>query len=83
MSKEKQEYEVEFRSATWRTYGVWAKSQDEAEELAYDELHHDCDVSKAWGNNADVSRISLDNKELFVDDGTIAIQLPQDNDKSN
>ena len=31
---DKQEYEVEFRSATWRTYVVWAKSQDEAEELA-------------------------------------------------
>ena len=82
MSK-KQEYEVEFRSSTWRTYAVYAKSQNEAEELAYDELHHDCDVSKAWANNADVSMISLDNKEVFCDDGTIAVQLPQDNDKSN
>ena len=71
---DKQEYEVEFSSTTWRTYVVWAKSQDEAEELAYDELHHDCDVSKAWGNNADVSRISLDNKELFCNDGTITIK---------
>ena len=82
MSK-KQEYEVEFRSSTWRTYVVYAKSQHEAEELAYDELHHDCEVSKAWANNADVSMISLDNKEVFVDDGTIAVQLPQYNDKSN
>ncbi|MAH48495.1 hypothetical protein CMI37_21900 [Candidatus Pacearchaeota archaeon] len=71
---DKHEYEVEFRSTTWREYIVWAKSQEEAQELAYDELHHDCDVSKAWGNNADVSRISLDDKELFVDDGTIAVQ---------
>ena len=79
MSK-KQEYEVEFRSSTWRTYVVYAKSQDEAEELAYDELHHDCDVSSAWGNNAEVSRILLDEKELFCDDGTITIQK---DDKSN
>ena len=63
MSK-KQEYEVEFRSSTWRTYVVYAKSQNEAEELAYDELHHDCDVSNAWANNADVSMISLDNNEV-------------------
>ena len=73
MSEEK-EYEVEFRSTTWRVVRLEAKSEEEAEEKAWQNLWDDYDISKAWEENAEVSRISLDNKELFVDDGTIAVE---------
>ena len=76
-------YQVEIKGTTYRTYDIKAESKEKAEELALGAVDEDWEISKAWKRNAEVSRISLDNKELFVDDGTIAIQLPQDNDKSN
>ena len=77
---DKQEYEVEFKSTTWRVVRVEAKSEEEAEEKAWQNLWDDYDISKAWEDNAEVSTIWLDNKEVFCNDGTITIQK---DDKSN
>ena len=54
-------YEVEFRSVTWRTLKIEATSAIEAEEKAWGELADDCDISKAWQQNAEVIGVAEDN----------------------
>ena len=73
MSKERK-YDVEFRSTTWRVVQVEAKSKEEAEEKAWQNLWDDYDISKAWEDNAEVSTICLDYEEVFCNDGAITIQ---------
>ncbi len=73
MSKERK-YDVEFRSTTWRVVQVEAKSKEEAEEKAWQNLWDDYDISKAWEDNAEVSTIWLDTEEVFCNDGAITIQ---------
>jgi hypothetical protein len=51
------EYEVEFRSVTWRTFSLSATSPEEAEAKAWEELENDLDASKAWKANAEIISI--------------------------
>ena len=62
MSK-KNLYEVEFASMTWRTLEIEATSAEEAEEKATQELWDDCEVSKAWQNNAECVSIMRDKED--------------------
>ena len=50
-------YDVEFRATTYRTYEIEASSQEEAEEIALEQLDEDWEVSKAWKQDAEVSHI--------------------------
>jgi hypothetical protein len=50
-------YEIEIESTTYRIYKVKAESQDKAEELAYDEMDADCEISGAWKDNAKISHV--------------------------
>ena len=77
MSKE-QEYDVEFRSTTWRVVQVEAKSQEEAEEKAWESVVDDWDISKAWRQNAEVSSLSRHDDDgswtlIHSDDGTLPL----------
>ena len=54
---ETQWYEIEIESTTYRTYKVKAESQDKAEEIAYDEMDADWEISGAWKDNAKISHI--------------------------
>jgi len=52
------QYEVEFKSTTYRTYTVDAWNRKFAEEKAVEELQMDTDVSRAWVENAEVKWVS-------------------------
>jgi len=52
------EYTVEFESTTYRTYTVWGDSETEAVENAHEELQLDTDVSRAWVENAEITRVN-------------------------
>ena len=54
---EKKFYEVEFSSTTYRTYEVEAESEEEAEEIANDDMYNDCDASEGWKQSADITKI--------------------------
>jgi hypothetical protein len=54
-------YEVEFKSTTYRTFLVpkdVVDSEEEAEVRAFEMLEDDDEVSSAWRENAEISKIS-------------------------
>jgi hypothetical protein len=62
-------YEVEIGSTTYRTYEIKAESKEKAEELALDSVDSDCEISKAWKENAEVTscdRFKLDKDGLKI-----------------
>ena len=48
-------YEVEIMGTTFRTYYVDAESADKAEEIAFEELDCDWEISSAWKQSAEIS----------------------------
>lgn len=40
---------------TYRTYYITAESQEKAEEMAFEEVDADWEISKAWKRNAEIS----------------------------
>ena len=47
-------YEIEMSSTTYRTFEVKADSPEDAQNMAFAQLDADCEVSKAWKQNAEV-----------------------------
>ena len=56
-------YEIEIMGTTYRTYYITAESQEKAEEIAFDEMDADWEISKAWKRNAEVSFIEETKEE--------------------
>ena len=56
MSKEK-EYEVEFKSTTYRSYFVTASNKKEAQRVALADLDNDWEVDSSWSQGAEVHEI--------------------------
>jgi hypothetical protein len=50
-------YSVEIMGTTYRTYDIKAESKEKAEELAFNAVDEDWEISKAWKRNAEVSYI--------------------------
>ena len=48
-------YEVEIMGTTYRTYYITAESQEKAEEMAFEEVDADWEISKVWKQNAELS----------------------------
>ena len=48
-------FEVEIMGTTYRTYYITAESQEKAEEMAFEEVDADWEISKAWKRNAEIS----------------------------
>ena len=67
MVKKIKTYEIEIASTTYRTYYIDAESQEEAEERAFQEVDADWEISKAWRQNAEISFIGEQEKELEED----------------
>ena len=57
-------YEVEIMGTTYRTYYITAESQEKAEEMAFEAVDEDWEISKAWKRNAEVSYIEEFEKEV-------------------
>lgn len=51
------EFEVELKATTYRTFYVAAESKEEAEEMAFDALDNDEEISGTWKDEARVSFI--------------------------
>jgi hypothetical protein len=64
MVKKIKTYEIEIASTTYRTYYIDAESQEEAETRAFQEVDADWEISKAWRQNAEISFIGEQEKEL-------------------
>ena len=47
-------YEIEIASKTYRVYEVEADSATKAQEIAFDEMYADWEISKAWKQNAEI-----------------------------
>ena len=56
-------FEIEIMSTTYRTYYITAESAEKAEEMAFDAVDEDWEISKAWKQNAEVCRIEERKKE--------------------
>ena len=59
-------YEVEIMGTTYRTYYITAESQEKAEEMAFEEVDADWEISKVWKQNAELSyseEMEEENKE--------------------
>lgn len=52
---ETKKYEVEIMGTTYRTYYITAESQEKAEEIAFQEVDADWEISKVWKQNAELS----------------------------
>jgi len=50
-------YEVEIASTTYRTFEVKAESSEDAQDIAFDEMYEDCEISKAWKQNAEITHV--------------------------
>jgi len=51
------EFEVELKATTYRTFYVTAESKKEAEELAFNALDNDEEISGTWKDEATVNFI--------------------------
>ena len=47
-------YTIEIASTTYRTYEVDAESPQKAQEIGLNKMDADCEISKAWKQNAEV-----------------------------
>ena len=63
MGKSDKLFEVELKSSTYRVYKVSAQDAEAAEREAYRELDMDCNVSRAWMENAVVESIAMVDEE--------------------
>ena len=52
---ETKKYEIEIMGTTYRTYYITAESQEKAEEMAFEEVDADWEISKVWKQNAELS----------------------------
>ena len=50
----KTDWEVEFKSITYRQVTVEAENEDEAYHLAYEAIYEDQEISRAWAENAEI-----------------------------
>ena len=48
-------YEVELMGTTYRTYYITAESQEQAEEIAWEEMDTDWEIPSVWKQNAELS----------------------------
>ena len=53
------EFEVELSATTYRTFYITAESAEQAEELAWDALDEDEEISGAWKDNAKLESVEL------------------------
>jgi len=53
------EFEVKLCATTYRTFYVTAESAEQAEEMAWDELFEDEEISEAWKDNAYITSVEL------------------------
>jgi len=60
------EYEVELKSTTFRTFYVRANSMDDAINRAEQEAYDDDEISRAWCENMEVER-AFENDEQIAD----------------
>tara|TARA_B100001093_G_scaffold103321_1_gene95555 strand:+ start:302 stop:499 length:198 start_codon:yes stop_codon:yes gene_type:complete len=60
------EYEVELKSTTFRTFYVRADSMDDAINRAEQEAYDDDEISRAWCENMEVER-AFENDEQIAD----------------
>jgi len=60
------EYEVELKSTTFRTFYVRANSMDDAINRAEQEAYDDDEISRAWCENMEVER-AFENDEQITD----------------
>ena len=60
------EYEVELKSTTFRTFYVRADSMDDAINRAEQEAYDDVEISRAWCENMEVER-AFENDEQIAD----------------
>jgi hypothetical protein len=51
------QFEVEFKSTTYRQVVVDATTYDEAEEKAWEELQHDTEIPATWVESAEVHTV--------------------------
>ena len=51
------EFEVEISATTYRTFYVTAESAEQAEELAWDALDEDEEISGAWKDSAKLESV--------------------------
>ena len=48
-------YEIEIMGTTYRTYYITAESQEQAEEIAWEEMDTDWEIPSVWKQNAELS----------------------------
>jgi hypothetical protein len=51
------EYEVELSATTYRTFYITAESAEQAEELAWEVLDEDEEISGAWKDSAKIESV--------------------------
>ena len=47
-------YNIEIKGTTYRTYDIKAESKEKAEELAFNAVDEDWEISKEWKRSAEV-----------------------------
>jgi len=58
------EFEIELSATTYRTFYVTAESAERAEELAWDALDEDEEISGTWKDNAKLESVEEINRQL-------------------
>ena len=51
------EFEIELSAKTYRTFTITAESAEQAEELAWDALDNDEEISGAWKDSAKLESV--------------------------
>ena len=51
------EFEIELSATTYRTFTITAESAEQAEELAWDALDEDEEISGAWKDSAKLESV--------------------------
>ena len=54
LPKPKTEWEVEFKSLTYRQVTVEAEDEDEAYDLAFEAIYEDEEISRSWAESAEI-----------------------------
>ncbi len=61
------QFEVEFKSTTYRQFVVEAKTYDEAEEKAWEELQLDTEIPAAWVESAEVHTVIAEDHHKAIE----------------
>jgi hypothetical protein len=56
------EFEVELSATTYRTFTITAESAEQAEELAWEALDNDEEISGAWKDSAKLESVEETNR---------------------